>query len=303
MLPATRTPTAHSTIRRLWGHTLALVAAVLLVAAPAAQRADLGSAERIADGVLLYRISDETLLDPAGPVAVQALKVDPLLARIEVALAEDRSPARETVVSIAQRRRAIAAVNSGFFALADGAPQSILKSGGRLFGGTSRARGAVAVMPDGRSLLFDRVTVNSKAAVPAYRTRLGSRPADWAAAPFAVSGAGLLLLDGREMTEWTDEVIAASFETTRHPRTMIGTDRDGAIWLVTVDGRQPWLSLGMTFAELKRLARRLGLQSALNLDGGGSTTMVVQERWVVNHPSDPTGPRPVSDAIVVLPRK
>jgi exopolysaccharide biosynthesis protein len=57
----------------------------------------------------------------------------------------------------------------------------------------------------------------------------------------------------------------------------------------------------MTFAELQRMADRLQLRDALNLDGGGSTTMVVTGR-VVNRPSDPTGPRPVSDAIVVSKR-
>ncbi len=57
----------------------------------------------------------------------------------------------------------------------------------------------------------------------------------------------------------------------------------------------------MSFTELQRLASRLGLDSALNLDGGGSTTMVVGGR-IVNHPSDPGGARAVSDAIVVLPR-
>jgi exopolysaccharide biosynthesis protein len=67
---------------------------------------------------------------------------------------------------------------------------------------------------------------------------------------------------------------------------------------VAVDGRQPSYSIGMTFADLQRLCDRLDLVSALNLDGGGSTTMVVKGQ-VVNKPSDPAGARPVSDAIVV----
>jgi exopolysaccharide biosynthesis protein len=57
----------------------------------------------------------------------------------------------------------------------------------------------------------------------------------------------------------------------------------------------------MTFAELKDLARRLRLRSALNLDGGGSTTMWINGE-VVNLPSDRGGPRKVSDAILVVPR-
>ena len=66
--------------------------------------------------------------------------------------------------------------------------------------------------------------------------------------------------------------------------------------------RQPDSSAGMTLVELQRLARRIGLTDALNLDGGGSTTMVVAGT-IVNHPSDPTGPRTVSDVLLVLPRK
>ena len=78
-----------------------VAAALLLVLAPVdAQRVDLGSAERIAEGVLLYRLDDQSLLDPPGPVAVQALRVDPHHARLQVALADDRSPARETVLSL-----------------------------------------------------------------------------------------------------------------------------------------------------------------------------------------------------------
>ena len=57
----------------------------------------------------------------------------------------------------------------------------------------------------------------------------------------------------------------------------------------------------MSFGELRQLAKRLGLRSALNLDGGGSTTMWVDGK-IVNHPSDPEGPRRVSDAILVRPR-
>ena len=66
---------------------------------------------------------------------------------------------------------------------------------------------------------------------------------------------------------------------------MFGIDRDGYAWLVTVDGRQPDASAGMTLVELQRLAKRIGLTDALNLDGGGSTTMVIAGN-VVNHPSE-----------------
>jgi len=72
--------------------------------------------------------------------------------------------------------------------------------------------------------------------------------------------------------------------------------------LVTVDGRQPKKSVGMTIEELAVLMTGLGCVEAINLDGGGSTTMVINGR-VVNNPSDATGERPISDALLVFPRK
>jgi exopolysaccharide biosynthesis protein len=284
-----------------------LVSATLLAAQPPPRNTQItriGSAERISDGVLLYRLDDPMMLDPPGHVSVQALRLDRHRVRLESERAENRAPARETVESIAKRRGALAAVNAGFFSLADGKPDALLKSAGILVGKTSRARGAVGIT-DRRGdprLLFDRVTTeDASGGATIYRTRLGSSPKDWARARHAVSGAGLLLLDGRELHEWAEEQITAGFDTTRHPRTLIGVDLDEAIWLVTVDGRQPALSLGMTFAELQALARRLGLRSALNLDGGGSTTMVVRGN-IVNHPSDEAGARKVGDALLVFPR-
>ena len=84
----------------------------------------------------------------------------------------------------------------------------------------------------------------------------------------------------------------------RNPRTAIGFSRDSnTLFLVTVDGRSK-TSVGMTAAELADLMRELGAYQALNLDGGGSTTMVVGDR-IVNSPSDSAGERPVGDALVV----
>ena len=57
----------------------------------------------------------------------------------------------------------------------------------------------------------------------------------------------------------------------------------------------------MSFGEMQTVLARLGATDALNLDGGGSTTMVVGGA-VVNRPSDPIGPRAVSDAIIVTVR-
>lgn len=129
----------------------------------------------------------------------------------------------------------------------------------------------------------------------------GLEPARLESADHVVNGAGLLRVKGRQISEWDVERLSGpAFITTKHPRTLIGVDRRGDIWLVVVDGRQA-TSGGMTFADLQRLADRLELTDALNLDGGGSSTMVVGDR-ILNRPSDAKGPRAVSDAIGVFLR-
>jgi Phosphodiester glycosidase len=84
----------------------------------------------------------------------------------------------------------------------------------------------------------------------------------------------------------------------RNPRTALGATADGRLLVVTVDGRQPGHSVGMTLRELAELFVTLGARSAINLDGGGSTTMVI-DGTIVNRVSDPQERR-VPTALLVL---
>ena len=91
------------------------------------------------------------------------------------------------------------------------------------------------------------------------------------------------------------------FNTNRHPRTMVGITCDGHILFIVVDGRQPGYADGMSLFELRALARSLGCTEALNLDGGGSTTLYVAgegTNGVVNRPSGKTE-RPVPSILFV----
>ena len=116
-----------------------------------------------------------------------------------------------------------------------------------------------------------------------------------------IGGLPRLVIDGRLNPELSMDVGGppADFARKRHPRTGIGVTRDSTtLILVTVDGRQAG-SVGMTLAEFGNLMLSLGIYQGLNLDGGGSTTMVV-DGAVVNSPSDLTGERPVANCLVVL---
>lgn len=117
-----------------------------------------------------------------------------------------------------------------------------------------------------------------------------------------VNGAGLLRRRGIAVTNWSAESLRGpAFTESRHPRTVIGVDDKGFIWLIAIDGRQPERAVGMNFAELQRLCDRLHITDALNLDGGGSTSMVVKGE-IRNKPSDAAGPRAVGDALIVTIR-
>jgi len=87
----------------------------------------------------------------------------------------------------------------------------------------------------------------------------------------------------------------------KNPRTAVGITATGGIILMVVDGRSSG-SNGLTLYQLGKELKALGAVNAVNLDGGGSATMWIKGMGVVNHPTDSTGERPVSNAIVILPR-
>jgi hypothetical protein len=156
-------------------------------------------------------------------------------------------------------------------------------------------------LPETLTLLVPGARVEFKTE---WKSANGLSPKRFDDADAIVNGAGLLRRKGLRVTNWeqVESLSPTNFINMRHPRTLVGVDRKGAIWFAVIDGRQPGYAVGMQFADLNRLCDRLDLTDALNLDGGGSSTMVVNGR-IVNKPSDVTGPRPVSDAILAIVRK
>jgi endonuclease/exonuclease/phosphatase family metal-dependent hydrolase len=116
-----------------------------------------------------------------------------------------------------------------------------------------------------------------------------------------VGGWPRIVRDGRSVAEYSDivEGTAPGFSAHRHPRTAVGISRDNStLYLMTVDGRRE-SDGGMTLPELAQVMIDLGSYEAMNFDGGGSTTMVVEGK-VVNRPSDAAGERPVGSALLVV---
>ncbi len=387
-------------MRRVRSIVALSLALLWLSAGASSQTAWLSQPRPVVPGIDYFTSTDTSLVESGGPIAVFLLRLDPARARLSSVHANDEIMGLETVDSMAQRHQATAAVNGGFFNVANGDPQFVLKEAGELVSDTSVVKGGVLIRSPAQGkteLEFDQLSaqvalmfkaagrewtvpvagVNTTRArgrlmlyTPKYHadTDTAANGTEWVlsgkpqrvteirrdvgrtpiprdgsvlsfggldlpeelaalttgttvefkitwrtingtpasrlnAAEHIVTGAGLLRLKGRPVSNWqeVESLNPLTFINMRHPRTLIGVDNRGMIWLAVIDGRQPEHSVGMNFADLGRLSDRLRLSSALNLDGGGSTTMVVQNR-IVNRPSDPTGPRRVSDAILVRTR-
>jgi exopolysaccharide biosynthesis protein len=117
----------------------------------------------------------------------------------------------------------------------------------------------------------------------------------------AVSGVPQLIKNGKIEITWEKEKIGKSFVETKHPRTAVANLKDGKFLMAAVDGRTEE-SAGMNLQELAEFLLELGATDAMNLDGGGSTTMVIDGK-VINKPSDKEGERKIGDAILVRLRK
>lgn len=105
----------------------------------------------------------------------------------------------------------------------------------------------------------------------------------------AVGGSRKFLVNGELNGNWPD----------RHPRSALAFNADTTkFYLLTVDGRQS-SSAGMTLNEMGAFLKTVGASHALNLDGGGSTTLVVHNE-VANSPSDGTGERSVANALMLV---
>jgi len=123
---------------------------------------------------------------------------------------------------------------------------------------------------------------------------------DWSTVDQAVGGGPWLVKDGIESIDGDAEGFGADIVKATHPRTAIGITADNRLLMVTVDGRQD-ISKGLSLADMASQMRRLGAVTAINLDGGGSTTLSIRG-FVVNSPSGGTE-RYVADGLLLFSDK
>jgi exopolysaccharide biosynthesis protein len=121
----------------------------------------------------------------------------------------------------------------------------------------------------------------------------------WNLIKHAVCGGPRLVSDGKTDINGKEEKFSNSIVYGRHPRTAVAITFNGDLLFVVVDGRSK-RSVGMKLEELASYLRKLGARHAINLDGGGSSSMIINGK-TVNKPSD-GGERRISNGILVTKR-
>jgi exopolysaccharide biosynthesis protein len=249
-------------------------------------------AQRVSDGALFRYIHS-----PVGPWAISILEID--LGRCNRAVAvkggesaAGRIKTTALLTGLSKRERVVGGANADFFSLENGTPLGLLVVDGHM------------LTPPGPQpvLAFDSSGVPH---IDVFKregmTLLPFHPLE------AVGGRPRLLRDSLIVVE-VDTIGKASFFG-RNPRTAAGIARGGKRLIIAViDGRQTPYSDGMSLRETAALMQALGARDAINLDGGGSSTLVVADPAmsgalrIANRPSDKGVERAVGDALAIVDR-
>lgn len=248
----------------------------------------------IADGVV-WRARRYADLGGAGPEVVHELVVDPAPPAVTVRALDADGCA--TVGTLGAGAGAVAGINGGYFS-AGCAPVSLLVASGVVGGTNSVARGAFGLT----------------AAMTPLVAKIAAG-ATWPAVYEAHGGGPILAVGGvarAGAAAWADEGLSSAAFLGPNPRTVAAADADGRVHLVTVDGRRG-NAAGLSLDQLAAwvASPELGLRDAVNLDGGGSTTLWIAgatPNGVVNYPADGPGQelathpgsRPVSGGFFVF---
>ncbi len=254
--------------------------------------------KNIADGITFKQFhftGDSSLFDSHQCISI--VEIDKDQAKGRFTFANDEGKITRTS-KFAQDSAAIVACNGTFYNMSP--PYNCVcyfrKNGVEAYSFTEkmlqRDNGAVLISANGAISLVPADTINPGNVLPQ----------DWAAdftEPSVMTSGPVLLYKGKDAR--LDDV---SFNTNRHPRTAIAT-ADNKIYLITVDGRSKDSANGVSLWEFRAILRYLGVDNALNLDGGGSTTLYVAgeaDNGIVNHPSDRDGERHIVNSILFIPQ-
>ncbi len=217
--------------------------------------------------------------------------IDPTHWKIRPIASRNGANELRTLSVIASQNGSQAAINAGFFATSKGGkgyPIGALRVNGRNINSPQ----------DNRGILGWNDYDEAYFAVSPYSEAEGEERNDYWQEMSQVVQAGPLLIDEGNPVRH-DEGFQNGFISARHPRSAVGLTRNGEWVFMIIDGRNGMHSSGATISELTEILRGQNVTHALNLDGGGSTELIIGGR-IYNVPSDGYE-RNISYGLGVLP--
>ena len=208
------------------------------------------------------------------PQSISLIEIDPGAGLKVGVTVSDKM--RETS-RMASEQGAIAAINGSYFDMKRGNSVCFLKVDRQVVDTTTlgefarRVTGAVSIRKGKMKIISWNRQIEKQ-----YKGKKG----------IVLASGPLMLKDGR-YCDWS--LCEKDFIRTKHPRSAVALTKDGKILFITVDGRFPKHAGGVSIPELAHLIRILGGKDAINLDGGGSTTLWLSgasDNGIVNYPCD-----------------
>lgn len=209
-----------------------------------------------------------------APQSISLIEIDPGAGLKVGVTVSDKM--RETS-KMASEQGAIAAINGSYFDMKRGNSVCFLKVDRQVVDTTTlgefarRVTGAVSIRKGKMKIISWNRQIEKQ-----YKGKKG----------IVLASGPLMLKDGR-YCDWS--LCEKDFIRTKHPRSAVALTKDGKILFITVDGRFPKHAGGVSIPELAHLIRILGGKDAINLDGGGSTTLWLSgapDNGIVNYPCD-----------------
>lgn len=208
------------------------------------------------------------------PQSISLIEIDPGAGLKVGVTVSDKM--RETS-KMASEQGAIAAINGSYFDMKRGNSVCFLKVDRQVVDTTTlgefarRVTGAISIRKGKMKIISWNREIEKQ-----YKGKKG----------IVLASGPLMLKDGR-YCDWS--LCEKDFIRTKHPRSAVALTKDGKILFITVDGRFPKHAGGVSIPELAHLIRILGGKDAINLDGGGSTTLWLSgapDNGIVNYPCD-----------------
>ena len=244
-----------------------------------------------ADFITIYGLNTDSLVQEKQNIVVAECKKE-ALRQHKISIAFSDSALHKTS-TLGENARALVAINGGFFDVEKGGSVAYLESDGKII---ARTRNSKEKWAKTDSLLNGAVVIDLRGNLKIERAKPASFYEQSKQEKAVMVAGPILLVEGKII-----QLGNSDFVKKRHPRSCLCETTDQGILFIAIDGRSETAN-GMNLNELQRFLIKLKCKDAINLDGGGSTTLWVNdgtEKRILNHPSDKMGERPVSNIIYI----